>query len=198
MAEQMRIDRPAHRAQIAAVDIAHQLAGKVPPIDRDRHAALVKRKPGDLPSRPFDRGLGQPQALHPSLERKVARAFARIEMLRHADRKRFRKLHMARGAVVALARVFNDQLPVGVFDQYARGGELGVLEVMRRGIGGKFVAERIDRRRDLRQAYQNGPGDALQSDRLEPMLALVEPRWHSPGRQQRAIEIVRPAVIRAD
>ncbi|ENN89027.1 hypothetical protein RHSP_02217 [Rhizobium freirei PRF 81] len=102
------------------------------------------------------------------------------------------------GAVVALAVVLPDQLPVALLDDGALEGDLGFAHAMRRHIGLDRGTDRGEIRGVLRQADEDIAGDAFAVDLLQRILALVEILGHLAGKEQRAVELVGPLVVGAD
>src|SRR5580658_9426938 len=82
------------------------------------------------------------------------------------------QLRMVRGAVIALAVILPHQLPVAVLDDRALEGDPGVGKLVRRRISFELSRERLETRRNRRDADKDIAADAFAADRLEPELRL--------------------------
>ena len=196
--ETMRVERPAHRPDVAAIGIAHQSVDDRLPVHRDRHAAFVEPEPCQLPPASLDGFQFEAMLGHHRLELLGQHILAEIEMLRHADREGRSQFGMSGAAMIAFAGILHDQLPVGMFDQHALISDLGIGHVMRRGKGRHPSPELVKGGRLVGQADEHHARDNLQRDRLEPMIGLLEIVGHPPCRKQRPVEVVGPAMIGAD
>src|SRR5271166_1295860 len=105
---------------------------------------------------------------------------------------------MVRGAVKALPIVLPDQLPVAVLDDRALERDLGVGQPMGRQIAFDLRPERLEARRDRRDAHEDGAADALAMRGLESRLSLFDPAVHLAGADQASVQIVGPLMIGAD
>src|SRR5271170_6701558 len=105
---------------------------------------------------------------------------------------------MVRGAVIALAVILPHQLPVAVLDDRALEGDPAVGEPVRRRVSLELGPERLEARRNRRDADEDIAAGAFAADRLEPGLRLVDPALLVTGADQAAVEIVGPLMIGAD
>ena len=113
-------------------------------------------------------------------------------------RKRLAQFRMIAGAVIALAVVLPDELPVALFHDGALEGDLRLGQPVRPEIGLHQRAERREVGRLVGQADEDIAADALAGDRLQPVVALVEAVSHLAGEEQGAVEVVGPLVIGTD
>ncbi|MNM57322.1 hypothetical protein D3C81_685200 [compost metagenome] len=100
-------------------------------------------------------------------------------------------------AVVALAVVFEHQLPVALLDQVGLEGDLAVFQGVRGDEGADRRAEAAEVRRLLRHAHVDVGVNDLHMHRFEVVLRLVEIRTHVAGIDQVAIQLECPLVVRA-
>ncbi len=105
---------------------------------------------------------------------------------------------MVAGAVVALAVVLPDELPVPFLDDGALMRDLRLAQPVRQQIGLDHRAHRREIGRLACQADENIAADGFAGDRLQTELALVEALGHLAREQQPAVEFVGPLVIGAD
>ena len=117
---------------------------------------------------------------------------------RRALGERPAQLRMVRGAMIALAVVLPHQLPVAVLDDRALEGDSGVGELVGRCISFELSPERLEARRNRRDADEDIAAGAFAADRLEPGLRLVDPAVLLTGANQAAVQIVGPLMIGAD
>ncbi len=101
-------------------------------------------------------------------------------------------------AVIALAVVLPDELPVALLNGGALMGDLGLGEAMGREIGLHDLPERREIGRRLRKADEEISGDALAGDRLQSVGRPVETLRHLASEQEAPVEVVAPLVIGAD
>ncbi len=102
---------------------------------------------------------------------------------------------MVRRAVIALAVVFPDELPVAVFNDRALEGDLAVGDLVRRQISVRLGPEGLETWRNGRHAHKDVTADAFAMDRLEPKLGLVDRCVHVARADQSSGEIVGPLMI---
>ncbi len=105
---------------------------------------------------------------------------------------------MVRGAVVALAIVLPHQFPVAVLDDRALEGDPRVSQPVGRGVACELRPERLEARRDRRDADEDIAGGAFAMDGFETELRLVDSAVLVTGADQAAVEIVGPLMIGAD
>ena len=105
---------------------------------------------------------------------------------------------MVAGAVIALAVVLPDQLPVALLDDGALVGDLGVGQVVRRQVAGRLLGEGVEGRGVVGEADVDEAAHVAAVDRIEPMRRGVEVRAHVARPQQPAVELVGPLVVGAD
>ncbi|MNZ62646.1 hypothetical protein D3C78_807740 [compost metagenome] len=111
----------------------------------------------------------------------------------------FQQFRVRTAAVVALAVVFQHQLPVGLFHQGGLHRHLGVLHVVGFHVVGQGGEEVIDGWRVLGQADEDVATGGLHVHRLEPVLLHVEVGAHlGTGEQQAPVQLVGPLVVMAD
>ena len=108
------------------------------------------------------------------------------------------KLGMVGRAVIALAVIFPDEFPIGLFDNGALISDLRAAEPMRSEVRLHLLAERGEIHRSLRKADEDIAGHAFAGDRLQAEPGLVETLRHLAGEQQAPVKIVAPLVIGAD
>ena len=116
--------------------------------------------------------------------------------------RRFREglaeLGMVSRAVVTLAVVLPDELPVASLDDRALMRHLRLAEAVRREIRLHRPAERCEIRGRLCKADEEVSGHALAGDRLESIGRLIETLGHLASEQEAPVKIVAPLVIGAD
>src|SRR3984957_14217055 len=105
------------------------------------------------------------------------------------------QFRMVRCAMVALAIVFPDELPIAVFNDRALEGDFGVSDLVRRQIPCGLGSEGFETRRNRRDAHKNITRNAFAVDGLEPELRLVDRRVHVTRANQPAAEIVDPLML---
>src|ERR1700733_10878474 len=100
-------------------------------------------------------------------------------------------------AVVAFARIFHDQFPIGALYKSCRMGNLCVTQVVR-------PEQRLNPRSDWRkigrgfaEAHENDAGDALSAHGTQAVRLRIKTFLHSARAQQLAVKIVGPLMIRA-
>ncbi len=108
------------------------------------------------------------------------------------------KLGMVRRAMVALAIVLPDELPVRLARQSCSRARPLLRKPVRREIGRHHAAKRREIGRRIGQGRQRGSPGALASDGFKSVSGLVETLGHLAGEQEPAVEIVAPLVIGAD
>ena len=91
----MRIDRQAHRADIAAVPVAHQLFNKELTVHRQRDDFRIEREARELPPVALDGIRGKADCGHLVNEGLYAGITVDVEVLLHADREGAGELGMA-------------------------------------------------------------------------------------------------------
>ncbi|MCY1303048.1 hypothetical protein D9M70_527370 [compost metagenome] len=102
-------------------------------------------------------------------------------------------------AVVALAVVFQHQLPVGLLAQGGLHRDLGVLHVVRLHVVLERTQEVVDGRRVLGQRDEDVAAGGLHVHRLQAVVLHVEVVAHlGAGEQQAAVQLVGPLVVGAD
>ena len=104
---------------------------------------------------------------------------------------------MIRGAVIALAVVLPDQLPVRVLDDGGLERHFALLQIMRQEIRLDVAADRLEIRRDLGEAHQDVAADARAMHRMQSVLRAVESRAHVARREQASVEMISPLMVRA-
>ncbi|MNZ86934.1 hypothetical protein D3C78_1057790 [compost metagenome] len=105
---------------------------------------------------------------------------------------------MVGGAVVALAVVFPDELPIALFDDRAFMRDLRFPDAVRSHVALDFLAHGLEIRRLIGKADEDVTGDGFAGDRLQAEIALVELFTHVTCEEQLAVEIVGPLVVRTD
>ncbi len=105
---------------------------------------------------------------------------------------------MIGGAVVTLAIVLPDQLPIALLDDGAFEGDLRFPQAMRREIGRDRLAERPEVHRVFGKTDEDVTADGLAVDRLQTVLGRVEALGHLPREEQAAVEFVGPLVVGTD
>ena len=110
-------------------------------------------------------------------------------------RERPAQFRMVRRAMVALAVVFPDELPIAVFNDRAFEGDFGVRDLVRRQISFRLGSEGFETWRNRRDADKDIASNAFAMDGLEPELRLVDRAVHVTRADQSSVEIVGPLMI---
>ena len=105
---------------------------------------------------------------------------------------------MTSQAVVALAIVLPDELPVRLDLVVHDLGDLRAVEALRACGGLEGFAHWRERGRRLRERHVDQSGANLGVQRAQPQLGLVDALVHAMARHELALPRVGPAVIRAD
>ena len=106
---------------------------------------------------------------------------------------------MVRCAVIALAVIFHRELPIAVLNQIHLPRHLRIAQPMRKQIALHLRRHRLDvLRRIGRQAHEDQPRDGSQRYRPQSAARRIEPIPHVIGKQQRAIQPIRPAMVTAN
>ncbi|MNR10141.1 hypothetical protein D3C85_1263760 [compost metagenome] len=108
------------------------------------------------------------------------------------------QLRMGTIAVVALAVVLEDQLPVTPLDQVGLERHLAIIQVVRADEGGNRIAERFEIRRLVGHANVDVAVHHFAMSRLEAIVGNVEIRPHVTGEEQFAVQVENPFVVGAD
>src|SRR5580658_6778181 len=102
---------------------------------------------------------------------------------------------MVRRAVIALAVVLPDQLPIAVLDDRALEGDPGVDKLVRRKILFDLGPEWLETRRDRRDANKDVSADAFAVRGLEAELRPIKPDVRLTRADQAAVQVVDPLMI---
>ena len=105
------------------------------------------------------------------------------------------QFRMVRRAMVALAVVFPDELPIAVLNDRAFEGDFGVRDLVRRQISLRLGSEGFETRRNRRDADKDIAGNAFAMDGLEPELRLIDRALHVTRADQSSVQIVGPLMI---
>ena len=108
------------------------------------------------------------------------------------------QLGMICGAVIALAVVLPDQLPIGLFDDGRLEGNLGLMQFMRQKVRLDVFANRLEIRRLGGETNPDITADTRAVDRPQTMLRFVEFAAHVARRDQAAVERIGPLMVGAD
>jgi len=92
------------------------------------------------------------------------------------------EFRMVGGAMVALAVVFPDELPVTLFDDGALMRDLGFPDAVWRHVALHFGAHGLKIRRLIGEADEDVASDGFAGDRLQAKIALVELLAHVAGK----------------
>ncbi|MNF58121.1 hypothetical protein D3C84_396690 [compost metagenome] len=102
-------------------------------------------------------------------------------------------------AVVALAVVLQDQLPVGLLHQGGLHRHLGVLHVVGLHVMGQGSEEVVNRRRSFGQGDEDVAACGFALHRLEAVVLHIEVGAHlGAGEQEAAVDLVGPLMVRAN
>ena len=116
------------------------------------------------------------------------------------DGRGFRKgadqLRMVGGAVIALAVVLPDELPVRLFDDGGLERHLALVQVVRQEIRLDVSADRLEIRRDLGEAHTDVAADARAVHDMQSVLRAVESLTHVARREQASVEVICPLMVR--
>src|SRR3954453_21777026 len=102
------------------------------------------------------------------------------------------------GAVVALAVVLPDQLPVAPLDDRLLVRDLGLPQPVRGEVGLDPGAEGLEVGRLVGEADEDEPADAAGVEAPEAVRARIEPLAHVAAPNEATVEAVAPLMVRAD
>ena len=100
-------------------------------------------------------------------------------------------------AVIALAIVLPDELPVGLLDDGGFVRDLGLMQVVREEVRLEVPSNRLEIRRHLGEAHPDVAADTRAVHAVQPVLRAVESGPHVARREQPAVEMIGPLMIRA-
>ena len=104
---------------------------------------------------------------------------------------------MSGAAVVTLARILHDQLPIGALHQCRRMSDLAVAQIVRAHKQLERSADRLEVRCGIAQAHINQAGGALHPQRTQPIGLGIKALLHPTRAQQLAMQVVGPLMIGA-
>jgi hypothetical protein len=108
-----------------------------------------------------------------------------------------RELRVVDRAVIALAIVLPDQLPIRPLDDRRFERYLGLLEPVRTQIGLELRGERLKVRGDLAQTDPDIPPDSGTVHSPQTVLAAIELLTHVAHGNQLAVQPIAPLMVRA-
>src|SRR5580700_3148810 len=103
---------------------------------------------------------------------------------------------MIRFAMIALAIVFPDQLPIGLLDDGRLKGDFRLMHFMRQKVRLEVISNRRKVRRRRRETNPNVARDTRAVHRFQAVLRFIEVTAHVARRDQAAIVRVGPLMIR--
>src|SRR5690606_10490103 len=113
-------------------------------------------------------------------------------------RKGLAKLGMIARAVVALAVVFPDELPVALLDDRGFVGDLRVAQAMGQEERLHHRAERREIHRAVGETYEDVSTRGLAGDRLQAEAGRVETLAHLAREEKRTFEVIGPLMVGTD